>query len=253
MTNELDIAFTAANQDPEVRVIVLRGEGKHFSSGHDLGTPEQNADPNWAALSSNGFRGEFEKWSTLDAEYCLRWRSLGKPVIAALKGCACFSKCDCLSPDQAAHCLSASHSPDVIYHACSLASVADIIIAADDLKYMPTMVQCFMLPWDLALNARKVRSIAGTTSTTLIDSRSPTPPQIMLNSMQVKEILLTRRFILAPEAEELGLVNRIVPTGQEDAEALRMAALISNVSDGFQVRCLEEALVWMLTSCARLG
>lgn len=132
MTNELDIAFTAAYQDPEIRVIILRGEGKHFSSGHDLGTPEQNADTNWTALSSNGFRGEYEKWSTLDADYCLKWRSLGKPVICVLKG----------------YC---------VYHACSLAAVADMVVAADDLRYMPTMVQAFFLPWDLALNARKVR------------------------------------------------------------------------------------------------
>lgn len=87
MTNELDVAFTAAYQDPAVRVVILRGEGKNFSSGHDLGTAEQNADSNWQALSSTGFRGEYEKWSTLDADYVLKWRSLGKPVIGVLKGC----------------------------------------------------------------------------------------------------------------------------------------------------------------------
>ncbi len=32
MTLELDTALVHANQDPEIRVIILRGEGKHFSS-----------------------------------------------------------------------------------------------------------------------------------------------------------------------------------------------------------------------------
>ena len=39
MTYELDRAFSRAGNDDEVGAIVLRGEGKHFSSGHDLGTP----------------------------------------------------------------------------------------------------------------------------------------------------------------------------------------------------------------------
>ena len=39
MTYLLDDAFKAAVADDEVKVIVLRGEGKHFSAGHDIGTP----------------------------------------------------------------------------------------------------------------------------------------------------------------------------------------------------------------------
>ncbi|KAI9022376.1 ClpP/crotonase-like domain-containing protein [Hyaloraphidium curvatum] len=185
MTNELDLAFLAAAQDPAVRVIVLRGEGRHFSSGHDLGTPEQMSDPHWNALSTSGFRGDFEKFSSLDVEAVLRWRSIGKIVVAAVKGF-------------------------VVYHGCSLAAIADIVIAADDLKYMPTMVQAFMLPWDLALNAKKV-----------------------------KEIVLTKRIVEAREAEELGIVNRVVPTGTEDAEAFRIADLIAENTDPFQARMMK--------------
>jgi enoyl-CoA hydratase len=39
MTYELDAAFRRAVADDDVKVIVLRGEGKHFSAGHDIGTP----------------------------------------------------------------------------------------------------------------------------------------------------------------------------------------------------------------------
>uniref|UniRef100_UPI000A8C22FC enoyl-CoA hydratase-related protein n=1 Tax=Nocardia miyunensis TaxID=282684 RepID=UPI000A8C22FC len=36
LLDELDQAWTRAAADEDVAVIVLRGEGKHFSSGHDL-------------------------------------------------------------------------------------------------------------------------------------------------------------------------------------------------------------------------
>ncbi|MDE2416078.1 MAG: enoyl-CoA hydratase/isomerase family protein, partial [Comamonadaceae bacterium] len=39
MTYALDEAFYRAVSDDAVKVIVLRGEGKHFSAGHDIGTP----------------------------------------------------------------------------------------------------------------------------------------------------------------------------------------------------------------------
>ncbi|MFN8559679.1 MAG: enoyl-CoA hydratase-related protein [Dehalococcoidia bacterium] len=39
---ELDHALGRAVDDDEVRVIVLRAEGRHFSAGHDLGTPAKS-------------------------------------------------------------------------------------------------------------------------------------------------------------------------------------------------------------------
>ncbi|HUH24385.1 MAG TPA: enoyl-CoA hydratase-related protein, partial [Brevundimonas sp.] len=39
MTYALDDAFRRAVDDDAVKVIVLRGAGKHFSAGHDIGTP----------------------------------------------------------------------------------------------------------------------------------------------------------------------------------------------------------------------
>ena len=42
MTYQLDAAFIRAVADDNVKVIVLRGEGKHFSAGHDIGTSGQD-------------------------------------------------------------------------------------------------------------------------------------------------------------------------------------------------------------------
>ena len=39
MTYALDDAFNRAVKDDAVRCIVLAGSGKHFSAGHDIGTP----------------------------------------------------------------------------------------------------------------------------------------------------------------------------------------------------------------------
>src|SRR5947207_4759473 len=49
LIDELDAAFDRADTDDEVRVLVLAGEGKHFSAGHDLKELLTKADE-WARL-----------------------------------------------------------------------------------------------------------------------------------------------------------------------------------------------------------
>jgi hypothetical protein len=65
MTTELDRAFTLAARDHSVRVIVLRANGAHFSSGHDLGSDAQLADQDQRNFYP-GPLGDVEKWL-----YCL--------------------------------------------------------------------------------------------------------------------------------------------------------------------------------------
>ena len=38
LLDELDVALERAQHDRAVRAIIVRGEGDHFSAGHDLGT-----------------------------------------------------------------------------------------------------------------------------------------------------------------------------------------------------------------------
>jgi enoyl-CoA hydratase/carnithine racemase len=44
MIEEMAQAFAAANADDDVRIIILAAEGDRFSSGHDIGTPEEKDD-----------------------------------------------------------------------------------------------------------------------------------------------------------------------------------------------------------------
>lgn len=79
LLDELDAAWTRAAEDADVKVIVLRANGKHFSAGHDLrgGGPV----PDTISLE---FIIEHEARRYL--EYTLRWRNVPKPSIAAVQG-----------------------------------------------------------------------------------------------------------------------------------------------------------------------
>ncbi|MGW5071779.1 enoyl-CoA hydratase [Rhodococcus sp. NPDC004095] len=80
LLDELDAAWTRAAEDPEVAVIVLRAEGKHFSSGHDLN------DGKWPAPGNITLEWIIAAESRRYLEYSLRWRNVPKPSIAAVQG-----------------------------------------------------------------------------------------------------------------------------------------------------------------------
>jgi enoyl-CoA hydratase/carnithine racemase len=79
LLDELDGAWARAADDDEVRVIVLRGNGKHFSSGHDL--KSDTPAPEQITLE---YVYKYEARRYLD--YSLRWRNVPKPSIAAVQG-----------------------------------------------------------------------------------------------------------------------------------------------------------------------
>jgi enoyl-CoA hydratase len=131
LLEEMDHAFARAAQDRDVRVIVLRGEGEHFSAGHDLGTPEQLADRK-ERPDEPGIRGRYKRGYDLFVDMSLRWRDLEKPTIAAVQG----------------YC---------IFGGWMIASAMDLIFAADDALFLASAFQYFTPPWDLG--ARKTKEI----------------------------------------------------------------------------------------------
>jgi methylglutaconyl-CoA hydratase len=79
MIGELDAAFAQVIADDSVRVIVLAGEGRHFSAGADL---------QWMQRASTASR----EWNLQDARRFagMLWRiaSSPKPVVARIQGAA---------------------------------------------------------------------------------------------------------------------------------------------------------------------
>jgi enoyl-CoA hydratase len=123
MTYELDDAFKRAVADDEVKVIVLKGEGKHFSAGHDIGTPGRDVHLSQERVSlwydhANKEGGEFLYVREAEAYLgmCRRWRDIPKPTIAAVQG-ACIAG------------------------GLMLAWVCDLIVATDDAYFSDPVVR----------------------------------------------------------------------------------------------------------------
>jgi enoyl-CoA hydratase len=184
LLEEMTQAFEELDRDTSIHVIVLAGAGEHFSAGHDLGTPEEKED---RALKhfGDGIVGRVNRSWHLFVELSLRWRDVKKPTIAMVQG----------------YC---------IFGGYLIASCMDIIIASDDVKFLPSHLQLFTAPWDMGVR-------------------------------NAKRILYENRFIYAKEALELGFVSEITtPEKLEEvtmAQAERWAA-----NDLLTLRMLKHAI-----------
>jgi enoyl-CoA hydratase len=130
LLEELDDAFNAAVDDNEVKVIILAGAGKHFSAGHDLGSPQEMEDQKQTPLEP-GFKGEYRRLWERFFENTMRWRDLPKPTIAQVQG----------------YCIMGG---------MMIASACDIIVASEDAQFADRAVgwggghvQYFSMPWEL--------------------------------------------------------------------------------------------------------
>jgi enoyl-CoA hydratase/carnithine racemase len=98
MTYALDDAFYRAAGDDSVKVVVLAGAGKHFSAGHDIGTPGRDIDTSfdrraglwWDHVGKEGVENRYARESEVYLGMCRRWRELPKPTIAMVQG-ACIA------------------------------------------------------------------------------------------------------------------------------------------------------------------
>jgi len=131
MLEEMDDAFTRSVADDEVRVIVLSGEGDHFSAGHDLGTPEEKTDQEARGFPTEG-RGVYKRLRMFYLENTMRWRNLQKPTIAMVQG----------------YC---------IFGGWMIASAMDVIFASEDALFLPSHFQFFSVPWEIG--ARKAKEV----------------------------------------------------------------------------------------------
>ncbi|WP_461112645.1 enoyl-CoA hydratase [Streptomyces chlorus] len=86
LLRDLDARWRQAAEDDAVKVVVLRADGKHFSSGHDLKTPAPGYFREGKTVLESAYRWETEHY----LGYSRRWRDVPKPSIAAVQG-ACVA------------------------------------------------------------------------------------------------------------------------------------------------------------------
>ena len=128
---ELRSAFEEAARDDEVRVVILTGMGRGFSTGHDL--KEGIAGP------EDGRKLHTEIWNLMFAIW-----DMGKPVIAQING----------------HCLGI---------ACDLALACDLSIAADVATFGEPEIRASsgsefpLLPWVVGMKKAKELILTGDT------------------------------------------------------------------------------------------
>ncbi|MDV7354270.1 enoyl-CoA hydratase [Rhodococcus oxybenzonivorans] len=185
LLDELDAAWTKAAEDPDVAVIVLRAEGKHFSAGHDL-------NDRWPAPAEITLEWIYGAETRRYLEYSLRWRNVPKPSIAAVQG----------------RCIAGG---------LLLCWPCDLIVAAEDASFSDPVV---------------MMGIGG------VEYHGHTWE---LGARKAKEILFTGRPVTAAEAEQVGMVNKVVPRDQLDAETRALAEHIATMPS-FGLRQAKRAV-----------
>lgn len=168
MRRELLRALKAAARDEAVRAVVLTGEGRAFCAGADLrgGATER----------------EFRRVLTDEYHPLIRaLRELPKPVIAAVNGVAAGA-------------------------GVSLALAADVVIAADDARFVLAFTRIGLIP-DSGLTRTLVRALGRHRATELILGAEP---------------------MSAAEAAAAGLVSEVVPAAELPAAAERRATALAS-------------------------
>jgi enoyl-CoA hydratase/carnithine racemase len=172
LLDELDAAWCRAGEDPEVRVIVLLGNGKHFSAGHDIKAVGNSGSTKWTlgdiyAIEARRF-----------LEYSLRWRNVPKPSIAGVQGV----------------CIAGG---------LLLCWPCDLIVAADNASFSDPVVNM---------------GIGG------VEYHGHTWEW---GPRKAKELLFTGRAMTSVEAEQVGMVNRVVPLAELRSSVRELALEIA--------------------------
>ena len=193
---ELGDAFLKAEADDVVRVVILRGNGRHFSSGHDLGskaaiaerTPGPDSHPSYAIHGGGKLGAErlfLQEWHYF-FENTRRWRNLRKITIAQVHG-------------------------EVYAAALMLAWCCDLIVASEGTRFADVVgtrlgmcgLEYFAHPWEFG-------------------------------PRKAKELLLTGDALGVDEAHSLGMVSKVFPADDAAKQtvefAKRIAALPSMTS-----------------------
>lgn len=168
LRRDLLAALKTAARDATVRAIVVTGAGRAFCAGADL----------------RGGPGEREFRRVLADEYnplIQAFRDLPKPVVAAVNGVAAGA-------------------------GLSLALAADLVVAADDAKFVPAFLRIGLVP-DSGLTRTLVRA---------------------LGRHRAFEVLLGERQLSAADAQAAGLVAAVIPADRLAGTARELAERLAS-------------------------
>jgi enoyl-CoA hydratase/carnithine racemase len=171
MLDALVGVFNAVENDDSVSVVIVRGKGRCFSSGYDIGPATEGARPNFAEGSRRFFR---RRYAFIDRVW-----TFPKPVIACVHG----------------YCLAG---------ASDFANACDLTMASEDAVFGYPAVRWgghthrVTYAWHLPLK-------------------------------KAKELLFTGDRMTAAEAMHYGMVNRVVPLEQLEAETRSLALRIAMI------------------------
>lgn len=198
MLYELNDAFDRAAQDDSIKAIILAGKGRHFSSGHDLSETTPDVDDRkrlstWHSGDAAGAEAHYCREKEIYQGFCLRWRDLPKPVIAAVHG-------------------------KVIAGGLMLMWPCDLVVASDDATFQDnTMfmgipgVEYFAHTWELGIRKAKEFLLTGT----------PITAREAYAAGMVNRVVSLERL----EAEALEMARAIV---NKPAFALKLAKSLLN-------------------------
>ncbi|MEH0421301.1 enoyl-CoA hydratase [Streptomyces sp. B21-083] len=173
LLDELDGAWTRAARDEDVRVVVLKANGRHFSAGHDL-------KDRWPSPDEITLEWIYDAETRRYLEYSLKWRNIPKPTIAAVQG----------------KCIAAG---------LMLCWPCDLIVAAENAEFSDPVVHM---------------GIGG------VEYHGHTWE---LGPRKAKEILFTGRPLTAREAEQVGMVNKVVPLDELGTAVGELASRIATM------------------------
>ena len=128
MLGEIDQAFDLAKANADVRVVVVRGAGGVFSTGHDLGTPE-GLEYRKALGAKPGIQ-TYDQFKHYNLDLLLKWRNFPKPTIAMVEG----------------YC---------IYAGWMLAAAMDVVFASRTAEFLGGFVEYNTIPWDIGVRRAK--------------------------------------------------------------------------------------------------
>ena len=167
LASALKAALVTLDDDPLVRVIIIKGAGKAFCAGLDVG--------DFFGKSTS----EYREWIECMEAPLVTISRLKKPVIAQVHGVAAAN-------------------------GAGLVAACDLAIAADNAKMGLTAI-------NVGLNC--VGPVIPVTRS--------------VGRKRAMELLLYGELIKAPEAMEMGLINKVVPADDLAMEARRWAAVLA--------------------------